>query len=156
MFHKNRTRKQDINQELNIMPVLDILSTLVVFLLLTAVWYQVGSFKTEQAFDSQSKQNEIKATVIGTFTSANEVIIEIKDRKLQSAKIALQRSFQLQNPQAKTEILGYLKEIKSQFPEITDSIVIPTENSSYENVIFLMDQMNKTGIKNIGLGYRGT
>jgi len=156
MFQKKRVTKQVTGDELNIMPVLDILSTLVVFLLLTAVWYQVGSFKTQQGLASQSKEKEVKATVIGTFTNANEVVIELKDLKSNRVKIAKQKSFQLKSANVKNEILSYLKEVKSEIPEITDSIVIPTENSSYESVILLMDQMNKTGIKNIGLGYRGT
>ena len=41
--------KKDLNFEINILPILDILSVLICFLLLTAVWVQVGTLDTRQA-----------------------------------------------------------------------------------------------------------
>jgi biopolymer transport protein ExbD len=156
MFLKRRLKTDALNEELNIMPVLDILSTLVVFLLLTAVWYQVGSFKTEQGLASQAKGNKVRPTLIGTFTSPNEVTIELKDLTRSNLKVQKRRTFILGHQSTQSEIFDYLNSAKKQIPELTDSIVIPSEKSSYENVIFIMDQINKAGIKNIGLGYRGS
>jgi biopolymer transport protein TolR len=161
-----KKRKPQLNEDLNIMPVLDILSTLVVFLLLTAVWYQVGSFKTESGFGSSSSQSkkEIKPIVIGTFLDSETLVVEIKDLKKtkkssqDSANIAVEirKMIQLkEDPKESVELLTYLNEIKRSYPDIMDSIVIPNKKSPYEKVIFVMDQLNKSGIKNIGLGYGG-
>jgi len=155
MFLKRRVESDGLNEDLNIMPVLDILSTLVVFLLLTAVWYQVGSFKTEQGLGSYAKEKEVKPTIIGTFVGPKRVVIELKDVNGKLLKIKSRKTFELGTELSQEEILAYLAEAKKNIPELTDSIVIPSEKSSYENVIFIMDQFNKSGIKNIGLGYRG-
>jgi biopolymer transport protein ExbD len=41
--------KRDINAELNLTPFIDLLSTCVCFLLLSAVWVEVGSIEIKQS-----------------------------------------------------------------------------------------------------------
>jgi biopolymer transport protein TolR len=48
MNHEGNNKK-NLNFELNILPILDILSVLICFLLLAAVWIQLGSIDTKQA-----------------------------------------------------------------------------------------------------------
>jgi biopolymer transport protein TolR len=46
--------KKDLNFDLNIMPILDILSVLITFLLLTAVWVDLSSVDMKQAVGDNS------------------------------------------------------------------------------------------------------
>lgn len=160
MLLKRRQNQDSLNEDLNIMPVLDILSTLVVFLLLTAVWYQVGSFSTEQGLGSSANENPKKPTLVATFNGTRDVTFELQDVPKNISASVKSLTFKINseetNEEAQAQILTYLNEAKSKLPDLSDSIVIPNQKIPYENVIFIMDQINKNGIKNIGLGYRGS
>ena len=49
-----RHNKKHLDFELNLIPCIDLLSVCICFLLLTAVWLQVGSLSVKQAIGGQS------------------------------------------------------------------------------------------------------
>ena len=57
-----------LNVELNIVPFIDLLSTLVLFLLVTAVWLQIGAIPA--SVDSQGKANN-------SFTPTNKLEVHV-------------------------------------------------------------------------------
>lgn len=145
----NRRQKQSLDQELNIMPVLDILSTLVVFLLLTAVWYQVGSYKTENAYGATAESKKIEPSLVATFIDNKGVQIEVRDGA------RFKKIFNLDDLDQSRDIMQeFLTQIKGKIPTLSQAIVIPAKSSEYNNVIFVMDQIYKQEIKNISLGYQ--
>lgn len=144
-----KRKAQSLDQELNIMPVLDILSTLVVFLLLTAVWYQVGTYKTENAYGASAEAKPLEPSLVATFIENKGVQIEIRD----GAKF--KKIFNLSEmDQAKEIIQTFLTQVKTKIPTLSQAIVIPSKSSEYSKVIFVMDQIYKQDIKNISLGYQ--
>lgn len=144
-----KRKTQSLDQELNIMPVLDILSTLVVFLLLTAVWYQVGSYKTENAYGSTAESKKLEPSLVATFIENKGVQIEIRDG------IKFKKIFNLNELDESREVIqSFLTQIKGKIPTLSQAIVIPDKSSEYNKVIFVMDQIYKQEIKNISLGYQ--
>ena len=149
---KNKS-PDSLNADLNIMPILDILSTLVVFLLLTAVWYQVGSYQTESQLGSTATQNQKPKTLI---------IATLKDNKTLQLKIDRPHQKTLlidlkQTDLAKGQIIAAIQQLlqgQNQPIEEFESVVIPESTTSYKTVIFVMDQISKSGLKSINLGYQ--
>lgn len=159
MLLKRRSANDSpLNEDLNIMPVLDILSTLVVFLLLTAVWYQVGSFSTQNAVgDSAPQSAQVKPSLVATFNDNGTLTLEIKDLPKNNQLSQARKTFNLGNKDSVQQALtAFLSTAKQSVPELTESLVIPQKSIPYEKVMFVMDQINKNGIRNIGLGYRGS
>ena len=75
-------RKKSMNFELNLVPFIDVLSTCICFLLVTAVFINLGSFSTSQAIGSEkSKQEEKKGSVTVSLGHKREIRFEVKDVK---------------------------------------------------------------------------
>src|SRR5689334_23645840 len=75
-----RARKKGLTFELNLIPFIDVLSTCICFLLVTAVFINLGSFHVSQAVGSEKSQAEKpKGTVTASFGSQGEIRFEVKD-----------------------------------------------------------------------------
>ena len=55
MIDNRKKNKKDLNFELNLLPVFDILSVCICFLLMTVVWVPVGSMNASQSMGGQAK-----------------------------------------------------------------------------------------------------
>ena len=77
--------KKELNFELNILPILDILSVLICFLLLTAVWVQVGTIDTKQAIGDNTATAAKNPPSIWV-TVANDGVVTLSLRDLPKAQ----------------------------------------------------------------------
>lgn len=147
--------KKDLDFEINILPILDILSVMICFLLLTAVWTQVGALSTKQAVgDNTISKKE------------NPPSLWIQVEKSGTLRLSL-RDVKTQNVQAETTLTGNSKgvnwvaltkkiqSIKSQFPKVNTVIIRPEAKANYGVVIQLMDQLKKNQMTDVGLSPLG-
>ena len=76
-----RGGKRKLNFELNLIPFIDVLSVCICFLLVTAVFINLGSFHVSQAVGSEkTKQDEkAKGSVTASFGSKGQIRFEVKD-----------------------------------------------------------------------------
>jgi biopolymer transport protein ExbD len=146
--------KKDLNFEINILPILDVLSVLICFLLLTAVWTQIGSLDTKQAIGDNSSSGAENPPSIWTMVDAQgNLSIElrnIKERVPLSYKIA-SRGQGVDLDGFKQRLLG----LKTQIPELKIGVIRPEAKANYGDVIHLMDQMKQTQITDVGLSPLG-
>ena len=61
--NSSKGRKKNMNFELNLVPFIDVLSTCICFLLVTAVFINLGSFHTNQAVGSANANEKPKGSV---------------------------------------------------------------------------------------------
>ncbi len=100
MRHKNK----HLDFEINLIPCIDLLSVCICFLLLTAVWLQVGSLNVKQAIGGQSSaETEKKSQLWVTMLDKGELVFNIKE----SAKISGR------NATMKTSVTDMTKTIES-------------------------------------------
>ncbi len=134
-----------VNEELNLSPFIDLFSTLVVFLILTAVWNQLSSLSTniESSTSSDSppppkKQVELAVTLLPTEVQMME------DKNIR--KIA-NRGKELNME----EITRILIEWKRKYPKKND-VVLNTQNSiPYGNMIRVFDTMVGAEFPDVGV-----
>jgi|GEM_PF-2664445 len=92
----HKSGSKDLNLDLNIMPVLDILSTLIVFLLISAVWIQFNSLGSENANGVTSIVNNKPEVTLEAVFEGNYIFLNIKNsntaRALTTQKIYIQNS----------------------------------------------------------------
>jgi biopolymer transport protein TolR len=139
--------KKDLNVELNLLPVFDILSVCICFLLMTVVWVEVRSLETKQAIGGQSlDETDPRASLWVSVDEKNNITVTIKKPKTADKSSTLAaKDGQIDWMKAKS----YLLATTSQ--KIENAHVLPTKTTKYDQVIRLMDLLKQNGIKDVGL-----
>ncbi|UOF02299.1 ExbD/TolR family protein [Bdellovibrio bacteriovorus] len=143
-----------LNFELNILPILDILSVLICFLLLTAVWIQIGTLDTRQAIGDNSTAGAVNPPSL--WISVNtQGAVQLSARDLPNKKtyeVEIKASNNKVNLDALAEKLQALKE---KFPDLKTGVVRPEAQASYGDVIRIMDKLKQFQFEGVGLSPLG-
>ena len=138
--------KKGVNVELNLVPFIDLLSTLICFLLITAVWQQISALTTNASATTSSdaapapdeKKVELNVSLLLDHIEASE------DKK--STKI----------PHIGAEpdyaALGrLLADWKARYPSRSDLILYSDSQAPYKQLIKLMDTMVENRFEDVGV-----
>lgn len=141
--------KKDLNFEINILPILDILSVLICFLLLTAVWIQIGTVDVKQAVGDNSLAGDKNPPSVFATLNKNSVQLSLRD-----IKVKMPREITIQNTREGVnwnEITERIKSVKAQIPELKTGVIMPEAHSNYGDVVRLMDHFKQNSITDIGI-----
>lgn len=140
--------KKNLNVELNLLPVFDILSVCICFLLMTVVWIEVRSMETQQAVGSQSASETIKETSVWlTIDENNNLAIVLKPASggPETKTWVPFKAGAIDYEQVKAVLANaFLKNARATH-------ILPAKTTKYDQVIKLMDLTKQVGIQNIGL-----
>ena len=144
--------KKHLDFELNLIPCIDLLSVCICFLLLTAVWLQVGSLNVKQAIGGQPSANAEKTPELWvTMGGEGELTLNLK----QSSKVSKALSqVTLKGVSGQSDWDGLSKtvtEIKAQEPALKTVLIQPRLQSEYQDIIGLMDEFKKNGLTDLGV-----
>jgi biopolymer transport protein TolR len=143
--------KKGMDFELNLIPFIDLLSVCICFLLITAVWIQIGTINTKQAVGGQSQsETEKKPTLNVAFQPNGDLVLEAKDAKL-PAHLNRVKVSGLAGKINLPQLDQVLAEIKKSEPALTTALFRPQAASVYEDIIDVMDQFKKKGLINLGV-----
>lgn len=138
--------KKELNFELNLLPIFDVLSVCICFLLMTVVWIQVGSIDTTQAVGGQSQEETKKApSVWVTFDENSNVTFSFQNAGKSY------RDFTLKNQQGQVNLARVESQIKSFDKDLQIALLMPAANTSYDSIIQVMDLFKQAGIKDVGI-----
>ncbi len=147
-----RKNKKHLDFELNLVPFIDLLSVCICFLLITAVWLNVGSLNVKQAVGGQSAaETEKKPLMIAVLEATGDVSLEVQESRYVPANL---RKFQVQALAGKInseEIEKILMELKKVEPELRTALIQPKAQTVYEDIVGLMDQFRKSGMIDLGV-----
>ena len=131
------TGKKNLNVELNLVPFIDLLTCLICFLLMAAVWVQIGKISvtqsgqgapTEQTPEERQRLNLVVAiTPQGFLITGNGQTLEGGD--------ILKKDNQYDFERLGTK----LKEIHGLFPDKNDIVVMSEDSINYQDLINTMD-----------------
>lgn len=146
-----RGRKKNMNFELNLIPFIDVLSTCICFLLVTAVFINLGSFHVSQAVGSakQNEQEKAKGSVTASFGGQGDVRFEIKDIPGSKASMVTIKGEGGKINFKRTE--EWINAFASQHAEVKTVLLMPNPFSKYDDLIQLMAQFKKSSIDQIGI-----
>jgi biopolymer transport protein ExbD len=146
--------KKELDFEINILPILDILSVLICFLLLTAVWVQVGALSTQQAVGDNtiSQQANPPSLWIG-INKSGTLRFSLRDVPATTgAETTLSGNRDGVNWQA---LHAKIQALKTQFPTLKTVVIRPEATANYGVVIQLMDQLKQNQMTDVGLSPLG-
>lgn len=139
--------KKDLNVELNLLPVFDILSVCICFLLMTVVWIEVRALETKQAIGGQSlNETDPQSSIWLSIDERNNITVTFKSPKAQETSAMVSaRNGQIDWSKAQNLLLA------STSKKIESAHILPTKTTKYDQVIRLMDLLKQNGIKDVGL-----
>ena len=144
-------KNKHLDFEINLIPFIDLLSTCICFLLLTAVWVNVGAINVKQAVGGQpASETEKKPTVWVNMAPGGDVAFEVRDARVPS-KLA---KFTVPGVSGKpnlVEVESAITQLKAAEPTLNTALIQPTAATLYEDIIDLMDQFKKSGVIDLGV-----
>lgn len=148
------SHKKELNFEINILPILDILSVLICFLLLTAVFVQIGTLDTKQAIGDNSTAGAKNPPSLWV-TMAADGGVQLSLRDVPKAKVLESRIGKSTKGVNWEALEGKLKALRDQYPDLKTSVVRPEANTSYGDVIRVMDRLKQSAFEGVGLSPLG-
>ena len=151
---KQTGRGREVDVELNLVPFIDLMSTCISFLLITAVWTQVsmiqiGSSIYGKKTDSGVIEQPLKEQVQLKIDVTNDgYIINVGKQSLRLPKI--------KGEYDQDNLTAQLKEIKTKYPEKVDGIISLLDEIKYDELIKGMDSMMTAGFPEIAIATVGT
>lgn len=144
--------KKHLDFELNLIPFIDLLSTCICFLLITAVWMQVGSLNVKQAVGGQpAAETEKKPTAWIFMEKDGSVTFDVKDSATLQANL---RKSTVPAKDGKTDLETISKlaaDLKTVDPSLRTALIQPKADTNYEDIIDLMDTVKKAGLGDLGV-----
>ncbi len=148
----NNDQEKELNFEVNLLPVISLLAVLISFLLLTAVWINIGTMDVDQALGNETQNGkENPPTIWAKFESRGEVRIMLKDIDGVPSRLREVNFLADRNEPQWERISSYVAQIKESYPQIETALILPGKLTSYEQMIKMMDGLKGTGLKNIGI-----
>ena len=144
--------KKSVNQEIPLIPFIDLLLCCVMFLLATAVWNQLAAMNADQQVPGQASTEDAppedeKVKLILQVRSSGYVLgssagesIDIKKRAVADLK-----EFDVE------ELATKLDQWKQAWDKRDDLIVAPEDGVRYEDVIRAMDVASAAGFTNLSM-----
>jgi biopolymer transport protein TolR len=146
-----RKGARHLDFEINLIPFIDLLSVCICFLLLTAVWVNIGSMNVKQAVGGQAIDSQEKKPTLWIFlNSKQELTLNLKDSA--APKNLLQMTIQPQEGVLNLMGLGAaLKQIIAAEPRLRSALIHPQAQTQYDEIIDLMDQVKREGLTDLGI-----
>jgi biopolymer transport protein ExbD len=157
---QNKGNHRDLNAEVNLVPFIDLLSMCICFLLMTAVWIQIGSVQIKQSHGTEgalTQKNQYELDL--KFTGPQALDLNLK----QNGKIVKKMHYQGANPEAFLSSLdigikGVLGSVMTKGVDasrasefIANAMVTPLRGVSYGDLVSVMDILRKNKIVNLGV-----
>lgn len=142
-------KKKELNFEINILPILDIMSVLICFLLLTAVWLQLSAIDVKQAVGDNAASGKNPPSIWATVGNDGSIQISLRDvklagpRELRVAGVGQMIDW--------TRFTATIQDLKTKIPDLKTGIIRAQASTGYGDVIRMMDEMRRADIIDLGL-----
>ena len=137
------------NVELNLVPVIDLMSVLITFLLITAVWSQVSMIQIGSSI--YGKRSD---TTPATPPPLADVVLKIDVKEMGYILTVGKQVISLPLLNAAFDdagLVAQLQRVKQLYPEKTDAVLSVADKIPYEQLIKAMDDILIAGFPSIGV-----
>ena len=147
-----RKHGKHLDFEINLIPCIDLLSVCICFLLLTAVWLNVGSMNVKQALGGQAAAETEKKPVLWVMMGPEgELNFQVQDSNKVPANLAKMRLAGADGKANSGELDKLVEQLLVVEPNLKTALIQPQAASAYEDIIALMDQFKKKGLIDLGV-----
>lgn len=147
---EDKSKGRSTNIEVNLVPFIDLMSVLITFLLITAVWTQVSMIQLGSSIYGKKSENQEMSTPPPL--ADIPLRLDVKDfgyrLNIGSDKIQISKKGGAYDVEM---LLQKLKEIKERYPEKNDGVITVADEIPYEQLITGMDTMIQGGFQTISV-----
>ena len=141
-------RKKPLHAELNLVPYIDLLTCMVAFLLITAVWTQLARLEVQQKgqgdADSQAIVDETRVAV-AVHADGFNLIVKDEQKPIPLKADGAGRSLDY------ARLEDELKAVKRLFPDKTDVQIISEDPIQFDTLVKTMDAAMSAGFPAVSL-----
>lgn len=141
--------KKSVDSEVNMVPFIDLLLSIISFLLMTAVWVQSGALQAQQPHNAPSE-----ATNVPPVTTPDELKILIGPGALRVAFTAADMREINAGPRRLDELRSLLRERHHNNPQQREVLLQPEGAVDYVNIVEVMDVVYEVWGENRAAGQR--
>lgn len=138
--------KKPLDTAINLVPFIDLMAVTISFLIMTAVWTQIGRLQVSQAGGEADPTEEQPKTV------PLSLLVTEKEVRLSAGGTSFDPIPLTRNTQGKlelTKLTEKIKELKTQLPDQTQ-ITLNTEDAvRYEDLVKIIDECIGAGLPNV-------
>lgn len=150
MKRNGPSAKKELNADLNLTPFIDLLSTCVCFLLLSAVWVEVGSIEIKQSHGTSAAAEMKEDYDLEVFFSAQDqasLYLKKGGKMVKTFKIAGAGNFEKFITNMDTTLVQEVLKMGN----IGTATVSTAGGLNYGNLVSTLDVLRKNKIMNIGV-----
>ncbi len=146
----NKSGRRNLSFELNLVPFIDVLSTCICFLLVTAVFIQLGTVNVKQAIgDGAAVQKKDQPAMWLRLHEDGAIQVTVKNVKRSNAsEFTISASGSEPNWE---RFAQSLVTVKQKYPTLVTALVMPAAKSRYDEVIQAMDLIKKGEFTQVGI-----
>jgi len=142
-------RRKSLDTEVNLVPFIDLLSMCICFLLVAAVWTELGSVQVKQANGTEAVAQTQATDLNLKFNGTDSLDLEIKKSGKVVKKYTLSGADLL--PQFNKQLLQIKDELTKQGIKVSAVMITPVEGVSYGELVTFMDAFRQQEMVNIGI-----
>ncbi len=147
-------RGRAVSVELNLVPFIDLMSVLITFLLITAVWTQVSMIQIGSSLYAKKDDSQQAPQITPNADIALKVDVKL-DGYVLTVGTQIISLPKVNNAYDFQGLVAQLQRVKQLYPEKVDGIVSMSDDVPYENLINTMDQFLVAGFPNISIATGG-
>src|ERR1700727_629217 len=133
LVRRNHARYHQGRDDLNIVPMIDMMVILVFFLIFTAVFSKTNILQLNLPASNTAPVDLPKGLKLEVIIRPNDLVVN--DRNSGPLKM-------LENTASGYDLDGlseFMRKVKAQFPQMTDATILPGPNVSYDSLVQVMD-----------------
>ncbi|MDX9731348.1 MAG: biopolymer transporter ExbD [Bdellovibrionales bacterium] len=145
--------KRDLDFDLNLIPAIDLLSVCISFLLLTAVWVNLGSVKLNQAVGETNAAGGVNPPSLW-IEVARTGSLTLSTRDLPNGTRGIEGSVLTASRDGKIDrkkLDQAIEMIQQRIPSVETVIVRPQSRVPYGEVIAVIDSLKAAKVKDVGI-----
>lgn len=147
-----RRHNKHLDFEVNLVPFIDLLSVCICFLLITAVWLNVGTMNVKQAVGGQSVAETEKKPLLWVFLSeSGDMTLDARDSSKVPANLRKLTVASKAGKMDLEQLEKVVENLKTLEPELRTALIQPKSQTVYEDIVDLMDQFKKAGLNDLGV-----
>jgi biopolymer transport protein TolR len=144
--------KKELNSDLNLTPFIDLLSTIVCFLLVSAVWVQVASMDLKQSQGTEAAAPTESAALDVDFTGKDAVNLTLKlgSKTLHTSKLK-EASLQELVKKINMSVISMKQLPVLKGAQIDSVLVGPHLAATHGDMVAVLDGLRVHGLNNVGV-----
>lgn len=145
-------KRKSLDFNIDLIPVISLLSVCICFLLLTAVWVQVGSMNVKQALGGQAAEDTVREPMLSfIILNSGDLSVEARDFKKLPRKLAKTTLKGGASDGAFEAVRELVNQIKAYEPDLRAALIEPNLEVEYEAIVTLMDNLKSEGLIDLGI-----